>query len=138
MGPRVDPTREHDLAPGEILLALRLPAPAAGTRSAYAVAKEKQSQDWPLAEASVRLRVEDGTLRDVRVALGHVAPVPWRSREAEAELEGAAPSAELFERAARAATTPAKPLAGSAYKVPLVQGLLREALHHAAEIPLPE
>lgn len=138
VGPTVDPTREHDLAPGEILLAVRLPAPLADQRSAYAVAKEKQSQDWPLAEASVRLRVDQGKLRDVRVALGHVSPVPWRSKEAEAVLEGQAPSADLFERAAVAATEPAKPLTGNAYKVPLAQGLLREALHRAARVPLPE
>lgn len=138
VGPTVDPTREHDLGPGEILLAVRLPAPAAGQRSAYGAVKEKQSHDWPLAEASVRLRVHDGRLRDVRVALGHVAPVPWRAKQAEAALEGQAPTAELFESAALAATEPAKPLPGNAYKVPLVQGLLREVLHQAAGIPLPE
>lgn len=138
VGPTVDPMREHDLQPGEILLSVRLPAAAPEQRSAYAFAKEKQSQDWPLAEASVRLRIEGGTLRDVRVGLGHVAPVPWRATHAEAVLEGQAPSAELFARAAKAATSPAKPLPGNAYKVPLVQGLLREALHQAAAIPLPE
>ncbi|MEM9456282.1 MAG: FAD binding domain-containing protein [Myxococcota bacterium] len=138
VGPTVDPMREHDLAPGEILLAVRLPPPPAGLRSAYTSAKEKQSQDWPLAEASVRLRSEGGTLRDVRVALGHVAPVPWRSPQAEAMLEGQAPSADLFERAAVAATEPARPLSGNAYKIPLVQGLLRQALHAAASVPLPQ
>jgi len=136
--PTTDPTREHDLAMGEILLAIRLPATTPQHRSAYAVAKERQSQDWPLAEASVRLKLEGGMLRDVRVGLGHVAPVPWRAREAEAVLEGQAPTTELFARAAEAATEPAKPLDGNAYKIPLVQGLLREALHQAAQIPLPE
>ncbi|MCX4244924.1 FAD binding domain-containing protein [Paraliomyxa miuraensis] len=138
VGPTVDPMREHCLAPGEILLSVTLPVPAPGQRSAHAMAKEKQSQDWPLAEASVRLRMDGGKLRDVRVALGHVAPVPWRSKEAEAALEGQAPSAELFARAAQAATGPAKPLPGNAYKVPLCQGVLRQALHEAAQIPLPE
>lgn len=136
--PTVDPMREHSLKPGEVLLSVHLPAPSKEQRSAYATAKEKQSQDWPLAEASVRLRQEGGTLRDVRVGLGHVAPVPWRSAEAEGVLEGQAPSAELFAKAAEAATEPAQPLEGNGYKVPLVQGLLREALHHATDIPLPE
>ena len=53
-------------------------------------------------------------------------------------LEGQAPSTELFARAAEAATEPAKPLPGNAYKVPLVQGLLREVLHEATGVPLPE
>ncbi len=138
VGPTVDPTREHDLAPGEILLAVALPPTQSNHTSAYAAAKEKQSQDWPLAEASVRLSNTGGKLRDVRVALGHVSPVPWRSPQAEAVLEGQAPSADLFERAAEAATAPARPLPGNAYKVPLVQGLLRQALHQAAGIPLPQ
>lgn len=136
--PTVDPTREHDLAAGEILIAVHVPPAGQKQRSAYATAKEKQSQDWPLAEASVRLRIDGGTLRDVRVGLGHVAPVPWRSAEAEKVLEGQAPSTELFATAAEAATAAAKPLDGNAYKVPLVAGLLREALHEAAEIPLPQ
>jgi xanthine dehydrogenase YagS FAD-binding subunit len=72
------------------------------------------------------------------VGLGHVAPVPWRAKEAEAVLEGQAPATELFARAAQAATEPAKPLPGNAYKVPLVQGLLREVLHRATDVPLPE
>ncbi len=129
--PTVDPEREHTLSPGEILLSVQLPAPVADQRSAYATAKEKQSQDWPLAEASVRLSMRGGKMSQVRVALGHVAPIPWRAKEAEAILEGKTPSADLFVEAAKAATSPAKPLAGNAYKVPLTHGLLRQALHEA-------
>ncbi len=135
--PTVDPVKEHTLADGEVLLSIDLPAPLAGQRSAYHYAKEKQSHDWPLAEASVRCTVEGGTLREVRVALGHVAPIPWRSREAEAVLEGAKPSAELFAKATEAALSVAKPLEGNAYKVPLAQGVLRYALHFATSTPLP-
>lgn len=135
--PTVDPEREHSLAPGEVLLSVRLPAPLPGQRSAYATAKEKQSQDWPLAEASARLRLDGGTMKDVRIALGHVAPIPWAADSAAKVLEGKAPSAALFAEAAKAATTAAKPLEGNAYKVPLVQGLVRQALHAATDTPLP-
>ena len=135
--PTVDPTREHTLADGEILVSIELPPALAGQRSAYHFAKEKQSQDWPLAEASVRCTVEGGVMREVRVGLGHVAPVPWRSKEAEDALEGIAPSAEAFAKAAEAALSVAKPLEGNAYKVPLSQGVLRYALHYATSTPLP-
>jgi xanthine dehydrogenase YagS FAD-binding subunit len=135
--PTVDPEREHSLAPGEILLSVILPAPLSGQRSAYVTAKEKQSQDWPIAEASVRLRRDGAAMKDVRVALGHVAPIPLRAEAAEAVLEGKTPGAALFEEAAKAATAAAKPLDGNAYKVPLVQGLLRKALHEATDTPLP-
>lgn len=135
--PSEDPTREHRLADGEVLVALSVPAQPAGTRSAYEAAREKQSHDWPLAEAAVRLRVVDGKITDPRVALGHVAPIPWPAPAAQDVLAGQKPTAALFERAAQAATQGAKPLAGNAYKVPLAQGLIRKALHRAAGIPLP-
>lgn len=136
--PTVDPQREHTLKDGEVLLAVTLPKPAADQRSAYAAAKEKHSHDWPLGEVAVRLAIAGGKLANVRVALGHVAPIPWRSKDAEAVLEGQAPSTELFAKAADAALAKAKPLEHNGYKVPLVKGLLREALHRAAGVPLPE
>jgi xanthine dehydrogenase YagS FAD-binding subunit len=101
-------------------------------------ARERQTYDWPLVEAAVRLRMEGGVLRDVRVALGQVAPIPWRAKEAEKVLEGKRPSAELFAEAAEAAISPKKTMSENAYKVPLARGLLRQTLHRATDLPLPE
>ncbi len=138
VGPKQDPTREHSLGPGDVLMRVYVPM-LEGMRSAYQAVREKQSHDWPLAEAAARMRIAaDGTMRDVRVALGHVAPTPWNASEAASMLEGQTPSEALFERAAAAALAPAKPLTGNAYKVPLSKGLLREVLHRAAGLDLPE
>jgi xanthine dehydrogenase YagS FAD-binding subunit len=138
VGPKEDPTREHNLEPGDVLTSIWIPM-LEDMRSAYQAVREKQSHDWPLAEAAVRMRLgSDNVMRDVRVALGHVAPIPWNASEAASLLEGQTPSAELFERAAAAALAPAKPLDGNGYKVPLSKGLLREVLHHASGLPLPE
>ena len=134
--PTVDPKREHTLAPGEILGSVLLPSPLPGQRSAYAVAKEKQSHDWPLVEAAVRCSVDGGKMTNVRVAMGHVAPIPWHAAEAEDVLEGQAPSAALFEKAAAAATSKARALDHNGYKIPLSQGLLRQALHEATNTPI--
>ncbi|MBL9101857.1 MAG: FAD binding domain-containing protein [Myxococcales bacterium] len=138
VGPKTDPRREHSLAAGEVLVRVALPAAKPEQRSEYAALKEKQSHDWPLAEAAVSLSLEAGVMKNVRVVLGHVAPVPWRSAEAEAALEGKAPEAGLFAAAAAAALAPARPLKHNAYKVALAQGLLREALHRATGVALPE
>jgi xanthine dehydrogenase YagS FAD-binding subunit len=138
VGPKTDPKREHSLAPDELLTRVLLPPPGPAARSAYAVAKEKQSHDWPLAEAVVNLSLEAGVIKSARIVLGHVAPIPWRCPEAEAALLGQKPDAALFARAAAAALAPARPLKHNAYKIPLAQGLLREALHRAADLPLPE
>ena len=57
IGPKEDPSREHRLAPGEVLTRVMIPAPGPGQRSAYEAVKEKQSHDWPLAEAAVKLAI---------------------------------------------------------------------------------
>lgn len=136
--PSVDPQREHTLRDGEVLLDVTLPKPAAEQRSAYVAAREKQSHDWPLVEAAVSMRLDGGVMKDVRIGLGQVAPIPWRAPEAEKVLEGQKPGVDLFARAATAATAPARPLGGNRYKIPLTQGVLRQALHAASRVPLPE
>lgn len=137
VSPTEDASREHRLADGEVLVGVFIPPAPSGTTSAYEAAREKQSHDWPLAEAAVSLRVVDGKISAPRVAIGHVAPIPWHAGPADDVLDGQRPSAELFERAAIAATAPAKALASNGYKIPLVQGLIRKALHRAAGVPLP-
>lgn len=136
VGPKQDPTREHCLAPGEILIDVVLPL-LADMRSAYGAVREKHSHDWPLVEAAVRMRLDGGVMRDVRVALGHVAPIPWLAPEAAELLEGQKPDEKLFAEAAEAALAKATPLSGNAYKVPMSKGLLREVLHQASGLPLP-
>ncbi len=138
VGPKQDPLREHSLAAGEVITQLLLPALTREHHSAYEVAKEKHSHDWPLAEAAVSVQLQAGKIAAATVVLGHVAPVPWKAAGAEQVLVGQPPSAELFAQAAQAATTGANPLKHNAYKVPLSQGLVRKALHRACNIPLPE
>lgn len=129
--PVSDPTRENHLRPGEIIEAVSIPAPGPGARSAYRKLKEKESFDWPLVEACVALELTGGTIRGARVVLGHVAQVPWRSKEAEAALTGGTPSPELFAKAAAAAVAGAKPLSKNAFKVRLARVTLERTLRAA-------
>ncbi len=138
VAPKDDPEREHNLAPGDVLYSVWLPL-LDDMRSAYQAVKEKQSHDWPLVEAAARMCIgADGKMRSVRVALGHVAPIPWNASAAAQLLEGQTPDAALFAKAADAALADAKPLDGNAYKVPMSKGLLREVLHRASGLALPE
>ena len=123
-----DPTRENHLQPGDIIEAVTIPAPPPGARSAYKKLKEKDTFDWPLVETCVALDLSGGAIRDARVVLGHVAQVPWRSKEAEAVLNGGKPSPELFAAAAAAAVAGAKPLSQNAYKVRLARVMLERTL----------
>jgi xanthine dehydrogenase YagS FAD-binding subunit len=126
-----DATRENTLEAGEIVEAIAIPAPSAGSRSVYRKLKEKESFDWPLVETCVVLTVAGGVVRNARVVLGSVAPTPYRSKAAEAALEGGRPSEELARSAADAAVRDAKPLGQNAYKVPLARVELERALRQA-------
>jgi xanthine dehydrogenase YagS FAD-binding subunit len=62
---------------------------------------------------------------------GSVAPTPYRSKEAEAVLNGARPGPELARRAAEAAVASARPLSQTAYKARLAKVELERALKEA-------
>ena len=75
----------------------------------------------------------DGSkVREARIALGGVATIPWRSREAEAALAGKELTEDAAQAAARAAFAGAKPRVHNAFKVALGQSTLVRALLQAA------
>ncbi|MCI0340710.1 MAG: xanthine dehydrogenase family protein subunit M [Planctomycetales bacterium] len=127
--PAVDASRETTLAPDEIVAEVSVPA---GARSAFRKFREKLSLDFAVVAAAVALGP-----KGPRVALGGVAPVPWRSREAEAALGAKPVTAESAAAAATAALAPAKPLKNNRYKVPLACAVLRRTILAAAGVADP-
>jgi xanthine dehydrogenase YagS FAD-binding subunit len=83
------------------------------------------------------LDVEDGVVRDVRIALGGVAHKPWRAWQAEAALRGVAATRAAFRLAAEAELASAQPLPGNAFKVPLARNLIVRTLSELAATPPP-
>ncbi|MBI3301171.1 MAG: FAD binding domain-containing protein, partial [Deltaproteobacteria bacterium] len=137
--PERDVRREHVLARDEILTAIIVPRPPEGAGSAYLSLKHKQSFDWPLVEAAVVLHLAGQTVRDARVVLGSVAPVPLRSTAVEQVLVGHAINEETAARAGQAAIAGATPLTHNGYKAPLLAELVRRAVLKAAgQLPAAE
>jgi xanthine dehydrogenase YagS FAD-binding subunit len=130
--PRKDVMRENILEPNEVITEILVAQPAAGTTSTYLKFKERETQDFALASAAVALTSKNGVVQSARVVLGGVAPIPWRSAEAEAVLKGKKVTPELAQAAAIAALKPAKPLDDNEYKVPLAQTIVRRAILAAA------
>ena len=126
--PTESATIENTLSPGEIVESVSIPAQGPGARSVYRKLKEKESFDWPLVEVAVVLSITGGSIQNSRVYFGSVAPVPYRSLEAEAALNGSKPGLETAKRAAEAAVRAAKPLSQNAYKVRLARVELERAL----------
>jgi len=132
-GPTDDISRENILEPGEVVTRIHLPTPAPSSGCAYFEARERQSFDWALASASVRLTFSGKKVSDARVVLGAVAPVPLRRRASEKLLVGNTISEETIDAACKAALEGAILLEHNAYKSKLVEGLLARALRAAAE-----
>jgi xanthine dehydrogenase YagS FAD-binding subunit len=126
--PRQNVFRENVLQPNEIVTQIDVPAPAAGTKSTYLKFRERESFDWALSAVGAALTMNNGTVSEARIVLGGVAPIPWRSKEAEAVLRGKAVTPALADQAADAALADAQPLADNGYKVPLTKVLIRRAV----------
>jgi xanthine dehydrogenase YagS FAD-binding subunit len=126
------PEREHPLEHGELIVALEVPALPLARRSLYLKVRDRESYEFALASVAVALRVDDGAVGEVRLALGGVATKPWRARRAEQVLAGAPATPESFARAAREELAPAAPRRQNAFKVELAQRAMVRALSMAA------
>jgi xanthine dehydrogenase YagS FAD-binding subunit len=121
------------LEPGELIVALELPAPA--PHSAYVKVRERESYEYALVSAAATLQfAEDGSIGAARIALGSVALRPWRLEAAERRLAGLAPDASAVSDALDAAMAQARPVGHSAYKVTLARNAARRALLSAAGV----
>ena len=127
--PSEEPTRENVLEPAEIVTELHVPASPFAARSTYLKFKERDSLDFALSAVAAALEMDpSGTVRQARLVLGGVAPVPWRVPRAEEFLAGKRLDASVATEAARLALRGASPLSKNAYKIPLTQTLVRRAL----------
>jgi xanthine dehydrogenase YagS FAD-binding subunit len=126
--PGSTPHLENALAPGDLIDFVTLPAPVMGTRSLYLKLRDRASYEFALASAAVVVRVEEGRIRSVRIALGGIGTRPWRSPEAEHTLEGKTADAANFRAAAKAALAHAQPQTDNGFKVELAQRALVRAL----------
>jgi xanthine dehydrogenase YagS FAD-binding subunit len=129
--PKADTEREHDLKPNEIVAEIILPPPTKLKVSHYEI-RQKQAFDWPLAVAAVGLVMNGSSVQSARVVIGYVAPIPWRSTEAEYALAGKSISENSAKAAADAALQNATPLSHNAYKVQLAKVAVKRAIMKAA------
>jgi xanthine dehydrogenase YagS FAD-binding subunit len=132
--PGATPERESVLAPGELVVAVRLPGAATrfAAHARYLKLRERTSYAFAVVSAAACLRVEDGVIAEARLALGGVAAKPWRARAAEAALADVRPNAEVFRRAAELALAEARPSGDNAFKIELARRIVVRALALAA------
>jgi xanthine dehydrogenase YagS FAD-binding subunit len=132
--PDAAPERDSVLEPGELIVALRLPAEAAGfaAYARYLKLRERTSYAFAVVSAAAALRLDGGRIVAARLALGGVAAKPWRARSAELVLDGAEAGPEAFRRAAEAALAEARPSGENGFKIELARRIVVRALSLAA------
>lgn len=129
--PKTEDDRELTIAPGEVLTKITIPLTKA--KNASYEARQKQAHDWPLVLASVVIDMGGGTeVKEAKIILGSVAPIPYRAKAAEAAITGKAITMETAEAAAKAAVEAAKPLSANAFKVALTKTVVKRAILAAA------
>jgi len=128
--PRAEGQREHVLQPNQFVTHVRIPL-AGRVNGAYEV-RHGEGPAYPLAAAAAALRIEDGLVREARICLGHVAPMPWFVPDAGRVLLGSPVTPELAAAAGEAAVAGAQPLSENEYKVQLARVSVKRAVLAAA------
>ena len=129
--PRDTPQVEHPLDYGEMIAAIDVPGLPLARTSHYLKLRDRASYEFALVSVFAAAQLEDGLIRETRLALGGVGTKPWRARRAEAVLAGGAASPEAFRAAAEAELADAVPREHNGFKVELVKRAIVRALDQA-------
>jgi xanthine dehydrogenase YagS FAD-binding subunit len=133
--PGATPDQEHNLRPGQLIVAVEVPVRPDTAHSGYLKVRDRQSYEFALCSAAVALDLSGGRVRSARVAVGGVATVPWRLPAVERAIVGRPPSPELWRSAAALAADGAKPLSDNGFKVELVKRTVERQLTIVAALP---
>jgi xanthine dehydrogenase YagS FAD-binding subunit len=135
--PQKQGDREHDLGTDEVVAFVNLPPPGPNSLSAYYEVRQKHGFDWPAATATVSLTMKGKKIATASVVLGTVAPIPWRSKEAESALAGQVVNEAVATAASGAALQAARSLGQNGYKIQIARVALKRAILQAAGLPVP-
>jgi hypothetical protein len=108
--PEPENRRMTVLQQGELLTEVFIPQPPHDSRGIYLKAMDRKAWAFALASAAIQLRVDGDLIKEARIILGGVAPIPWRVRDAENILQGRKLTKDNVAEAADAGLRDARPL----------------------------
>lgn len=126
------PDRDTVLEPGELIRAVRLPAPTGGTQI-YRKVRDRRSYAFALVSVALDVTIRDGRIARVALAIGNVAARPWRVPEAEAALVGTAGDTAAVDAAADIILRDARGQGDNDFKIPLVRRTLQATMRQALD-----
>ncbi|GHO90472.1 FAD-binding molybdopterin dehydrogenase [Reticulibacter mediterranei] len=131
--PGDEPQRDTVLEYGELITAIEVPGLPFATSSRYRKVRDRASYAFALVSLAAAVDVDQGVIRDVRLAFGGLATIPWRAQKAEAVLRGAPAAEASFVQAAEAELANARPLRENAFKIQLARNILIRTLQELVE-----
>ncbi len=126
--PQVDYKHENILKPDEIVTEIQVPLPKAGSKGFYHKVRERLAWDHAIVSVATVVESSGGAVRNARVVLGGVAPIPWRAPKAEEFLRAKKLDDATAQKAAEIALEGAQPLKDNVYKIGLAKSLIERAL----------
>lgn len=128
VGPDIDITRLNILQPGDLLVAIRIPATWAGAKFYFEKVRDRNVWDFPLMNVASAMVLSGNNIERIRIAVNAVAPRPMRLKAVEDAVRGKPADASTGEMAGRLAVQGAVPLQFNAYKVSLMRNLVKRAI----------
>ncbi|NCI50292.1 xanthine dehydrogenase family protein subunit M [Sediminibacterium roseum] len=125
------PEKDNTLQKGEMITGVTIPNNNLAAHSHYLKIRDRASYAFALVSVAAALDVKNGTIQDIRLAMGGVAHKPWRLTEAEKFLKGKIASEDNFQKAATIAMTNAKGYGHNDFKLKLAPNAIVEALKKA-------
>ena len=126
------PELDNHLATDELIIGVDIPDNNFAKNSYYLKVRDRQSYAFALVSVAAALEIENGTIKNARLAMGGVAHKPWRLTDAEKALIGKPANEESFKQAAAIAMQGAKAYEYNSFKLRLAPATITEALKHAA------
>jgi len=126
--PSVDYKRENILNPGDVVTEIYIPTPRSGSKGFYYKVRERLAWDHAIVSVATIVENNGGVVRDARVVMGGVAPIPWRAPKTEEFLRGKKLDEANAKQASEIALEGAKPLKDNVYKVQMAKDLIQRGL----------
>jgi len=128
VGPDIDITQMTVRRPDELLTTIRVPGTFAGAQFYFEKVRDRQVWDFPLVNVASAMQLSGGTIQQIRLSVGAVAPRPLRLTAVELAVTGRPRNEQTAEMAGELATEGAVPLRHNGYKIPLMQNLVKRAI----------
>jgi xanthine dehydrogenase YagS FAD-binding subunit len=112
----------------ELITEIQIPKIADGARQRYLKFTLRKPIDFALVSVAAIIAAKNGICTDARIALGAVAPAPFRVQVAEKKLIGKPITEAVAAEAAEAAIAGAMPLSKNDYKVQITRALVKRAI----------